>query len=49
MGWGGNTDASPIIDIGQACRYKVKYTSKGETRTKEAHRRLIRLVRYAHE
>lgn len=43
--WGGNVDASPIVDHGMAYKYMVKYASKGESRSRDAQRLLAQLVR----
>ncbi|CAM9191521.1 unnamed protein product, partial [Pylaiella littoralis] len=49
LAWGGNVDASPIVDHGMAYMYMVKYATKGESRCREAQRLLTRLVRESGE
>ena len=48
LAWGGNVDASFIVDRGMAYRYMVKYASKGESRGKEAQKMLTEMVNAAH-
>ncbi|CAM9386991.1 unnamed protein product, partial [Ectocarpus sp. 8 AP-2014] len=47
LGWGSNVDFSPIVDMGMAGRYMVKYTTKGESRSSDVQRTLATLVRHA--
>lgn len=44
LAWGGNVDASPIVDHGLAYSYMVNYASKGESRSKQAKRVLTHMV-----
>ncbi|CAN0124566.1 unnamed protein product, partial [Scytosiphon promiscuus] len=48
LAWGGNVDASFIVDRGMAYRYMAKYASKGESRSKEAQRILTEMINEAH-
>ena len=49
LGWGGNVDASFIVDRGMAYRYMVKYASKGESRSRDAQKLLTTLLNDASE
>ena len=49
LGWGANSDFSPIVDQGGATTYMVKYAAKGESSSREAQKMLITLVNEAAE
>ena len=49
VGWGGNVDASFIVDRGMAYRYMVKYASKGESRSRDAQKLLTDMINDASE